>query len=651
MKIKKSILLIAMGILLVLIQACTTKSIAAVSSANLPINPWDYQKQLGKGLDVDWFKTKDGMEYYNSKTVEDFKANGINNVRIRIKDDVSDELLKQLDNQIQDCLNNNIIPIIAYQADDFKNAPTDKNMNKVIDWWTKASEHYKSYSNLLSFDLIIEVTDELNKEPDTLNEAYEKIVSAIRVSNPNRIIMISPVVRSNPENLSKLKIPSASNGYLMAEWHFYASGPSKTNKEKLWTTGTEEEKKLITDKINCALQWQKANNIPTWVGAWMPGDYNDGNNYTVDEQVTFAKFMTKSLSDAQIPFDVNSDTKFYDRENNKWIEDMQPVFKAIFLTSNANDKAQALMLNGQEISVGFNTKATLSSMQQCSYIRNEFNKLKNEGIKTNKIWLRLNGGTISQKTKPNDWTEDMIKQWGQIQKDFGCNYVFVVNYNDTPKSQFELYNRLTKGGIKFNAIELGNEQYLGKYSEANTQKYDEVSERTSNMTPEKYIKICNEYILDFNSEALPFYVQFAPQKEGKVEYTEWNKSIANAINLGKFQTKNIYGSIHMYERDGDGSLDEKQINAIRSLMINPINFAVTESGVINSKANLSYEQHIKQEENLTQRILKELKGGDLFFNQVLYTDYKDVNAEVLHQKYNGITPKGEAIMEIFKKYW
>lgn len=331
MKRKKSItLLVVMSILLISMQACSAQSMAAVSSVNSPINPWDYQKQLGKGLDVDWSKTKDGMEYYNSKTVEDFKANGINNVRIRIKDDVSDELLKQLDKQIQDCLNNNIIPIIAYQAGDFKNAPTDKNLNKVIDWWTKVSEHYKSYSNLLSFDLIIEVTDELNKKPDTLNEAYEKIVSAIRVNNPNRIIMISPVVRSSPENLSKLKIPRESNGYLMAEWHFYAAGPSKTNKEKLWTSGTDEEKKLITDKINCALQWQKANNIPTWVGAWMPGDYNDGNNYTVDEQVTFAKFITKSLSDAQIPFDVNSDTKFYDRENNKWIEKMQPVFKAIF---------------------------------------------------------------------------------------------------------------------------------------------------------------------------------------------------------------------------------------------------------------------------------------------------------------------------------
>lgn len=328
--IKPIILVVVLAIFFATMKDCTTKSMAATLNVNSPINPWDYQKQLGRGLDVDWSKTKAGSQYYNTKTVQDFKANGINNVSIRIQDDVSEELLNQLDKQIQDCLNNNIIPIIAYQADDFKKAPTDKNLNKVVDWWTKVSEHYKSYSYLLSFDLIIEVTDKLNKEPDTLNDAYEKLVSTIRVSNPNRILMISPVVRSNPENLSKLKIPTANNGYLMSEWHFYAAGPSKTGREKLWTSSTDEEKKLITDKINVALSWQKSNNIPTWVGAWMPGDYNDGNHYTINEQVAFAKFMTKSLCDAKIPFDVNSDSKFYDRENNKWIQEMQPVFKAIF---------------------------------------------------------------------------------------------------------------------------------------------------------------------------------------------------------------------------------------------------------------------------------------------------------------------------------
>ena len=122
--------------------------------------------------------------------------------------------------------------------------------------------------------------------------------------------------------MSELKIPSAHNGYLMAEWHFYASGPDKINEKKLWTTGTDAEKKLITDKIQTAL--------PTWVGAWMPGNYNKGNTYSVEEQTVFAGFMTKALSDAGIPFAVNSDTKYYNAAENTCISSMQPVFKTIF---------------------------------------------------------------------------------------------------------------------------------------------------------------------------------------------------------------------------------------------------------------------------------------------------------------------------------
>ena len=294
------------------------------------IKPWDYVKLLGRGMDVDWSKTAQGRRYYNEKTVKDFKEAGVSHVRIRISENATEELLKGLDQQIDDCLANGIIPIIAYQADDFKNEPTEQNIKKVIEWWQIVSERYKAYSHLLAFDLLIEATDALNSKPEKLNELYERIVTEIRKTNKTRIIMISPRLRSDPDYLKELKIPSKHNGYLIAEWHFYASGPSKTNERKLWTTGNEKEQKLITDKINAALSWQKETNIPTWVGAWMPGNYNDGDDYSIDEQVEFAKYMVQELDKAKIPFAVNSDTKFYDRETNKWMEKMQPVFKSIF---------------------------------------------------------------------------------------------------------------------------------------------------------------------------------------------------------------------------------------------------------------------------------------------------------------------------------
>lgn len=306
-------------------QICIT-----TENESTPITPQTYQQLLQKGIDVDWSGNKKGKLYYNEQAVKDLKEAGVSHVRIRMKDDATEEHLAGLDKQIQDCLKNGIIPIIAYHGGDFETNLSQETMQKTIDWWKVVSNRYKDYSHLLSFDLIIEVSDALNKQPDMLNTFYEQAVTEIRKTNPTRIIMISPRLRSDAAYLHELKIPTMHNGYLMAEWHFYASGPSKEVERKLWTTGTDAEKQLILDKIQIALDWQKETDIPTWVEAWMPGNYNEGNTYTVQEQVAFSAFMTEALTQANIPFAINSDTKFYDRETNQWIAEMQPVFRTIF---------------------------------------------------------------------------------------------------------------------------------------------------------------------------------------------------------------------------------------------------------------------------------------------------------------------------------
>ena len=116
-------------------------------------------------MDVDWSKTRQGKMYYNAKAAEDFAAAGVSHVRIRIADEVDDELLEGLDRQINDCLKNGIIPVIAYQADEFKNEPDEENMQKFVKWWGTVAEHYRDASYLVSFDLLIEATDSLNKQP------------------------------------------------------------------------------------------------------------------------------------------------------------------------------------------------------------------------------------------------------------------------------------------------------------------------------------------------------------------------------------------------------------------------------------------------------------------------------------------------------
>ncbi len=111
-------------------------------------------------------KTNQGRKYYNTQAASDFAEAGVSHVRIRIADAASEELLKGLDRQIQDCLDHNIIPVIAYQADAFKNNPSEENIQQAVNWWTKVADRYKDVSYLLSFDLLIEATDSLNKKPE-----------------------------------------------------------------------------------------------------------------------------------------------------------------------------------------------------------------------------------------------------------------------------------------------------------------------------------------------------------------------------------------------------------------------------------------------------------------------------------------------------
>lgn len=131
-------------------------------------------------MDVDWCKTTQGMQYYSTSACKSFKLSGVNHVRIRIKETISEKLFESLDKQIEDCLNIGLIPIIAYQADEFKNEPTEENIQKVVSWWGTVAERYKDKSYLLAFDLLIEATDALNKQPEKLNEIYERLVTEIK---------------------------------------------------------------------------------------------------------------------------------------------------------------------------------------------------------------------------------------------------------------------------------------------------------------------------------------------------------------------------------------------------------------------------------------------------------------------------------------
>lgn len=277
------------------------------------IAPRDYQQMLKKGIDVDWWGRSEKNKYgaYSETAVKKFAQQGIKHVRFRLHHyHFTDEDFKRLFSQINTCMQNDLIPIIAFSAKPYKENPNAGEHEKVVEWWKRMAEKCKNLSPMVSFNLIVEPSDQVKKDVAELNSLYEDCVTAIRKTNPKRIVFIAPPKLSHPEGLKDLKIPSMGNGYLMAEWHFYAAGPSKSNDKKRWTTGTAEEKQKIKKSIKVAVDWQKETGIYTWVGAWMPGAYNKDDNYSVKEQTEFASFMTQQLDKHGVPFAINADHHF-----------------------------------------------------------------------------------------------------------------------------------------------------------------------------------------------------------------------------------------------------------------------------------------------------------------------------------------------------
>ncbi len=240
-------------------------------AAEPPLTAALYAQKLGVGMDVDWARTERGIREFDPLVVRDFRAKGISHVRIRVADEPTEARLIHLRKLVEACEQYGVIPIIAYQADSYKNDPKADNEKEVTDWWIAVAHYFGKRSPLLGFDLIYEPADKLNHNAASLNRVYEKTIKVIHSIDADRMIFIAPRLRAAPEDLPSLKLPAHSQNFLLAEWHIFPWGPLKNNGKYPWTSGTAAEKAAIHNRIATALRWQQKTGHVSWVGGWGVG--------------------------------------------------------------------------------------------------------------------------------------------------------------------------------------------------------------------------------------------------------------------------------------------------------------------------------------------------------------------------------------------
>jgi len=285
------------------------------------ITPKEYQQKLGVGVDVNWVLFKKIKNEFKLSDIDAFKKRGFDSVRIRFDNNVD---LKLLDKIIKRCNQVHLIPVLAYSGKNFRLHPNRESEKKALNIWTKIAKRYKNYKNTLSYDLLIEPNKAIKKHNDLLNDFYKKCVKRIRKIDKDKIIFLSPNHISNPYYLNKLYLPKNRKN-IMIQWHFYAAGPKNALNEKI--------KNDIVKKIAYAKKWCEKHKLFSWVGAWMPGNYNHGNTVGIKDQIKFSRFLSCELRKNNIPYAVNAGAKFYDYKTHTWIEKYKNVVDT-FLNPN-----------------------------------------------------------------------------------------------------------------------------------------------------------------------------------------------------------------------------------------------------------------------------------------------------------------------------
>ena len=295
---------------------------------------YEYQKKLRTGINVNWALFKKEIRFYSEKVPKDFKQKGFDTVRLRFdfyecrknkKTGIyiikpffysKTAYLKYIRKIINDSLKNHLNVVLAYGACKFKLNPSKENERELINNWKLVAETFKTLPYNVSYNLIIEPGKKLNKKINLLNDFYKKAYSTIRNIDKHRILIWGPTKRSNPRFLSKTWYPE-NDSYIIAEWHMYAAGPKP------------DYRRTIPLKTKIAYEWSIKHHIPIWVGAWMPGNYNHGDTYSINEQIKFSKYMIEYLKKYHIPFAINADQQFYNIRTKKWKKDRLPVLNII----------------------------------------------------------------------------------------------------------------------------------------------------------------------------------------------------------------------------------------------------------------------------------------------------------------------------------
>jgi len=194
--------------------------------------PYELNKRLNPGLNIgnaleapnegDW-----GV-YIKDEYLPLIKAAGFNSIRLPIcwsahadlnpPYTISAEFMERVKHIVESALKNNLIVIINVQH--FQDIYTDPapNLPRLLAFWRQIGTTFKDFPTTLLFEPLNE--PHFNMTPELWNEYLPVIIDSIRVTNPNRTLVIGTADWGGIWQMRRLKLPPNERNLILSI-HYY----------------------------------------------------------------------------------------------------------------------------------------------------------------------------------------------------------------------------------------------------------------------------------------------------------------------------------------------------------------------------------------------------------------------------------------------
>jgi hypothetical protein len=250
---------------------------------------FEFNKKLGVGVNMgNMFEAPTETDWGNPWKPEYFgiiSQMGFKHVRIPIRWEpaarssatppylITPTFFARIKQVVDDALKNKLIVVINMHHHEALLTDVTGQKERFLSQWTQISEYFKSYSDSLIFEVLNEPNSSIT--PEVWNNLFPEALQKIRLTNPNRYVLIGTAEWGGLGGLSKLVWPN--DPFIFPTIHYYNpfhfthqgaswSGPESTNWIGTEWLNTQGERETMQNDFAPLVAFSKKYNVPVHIG-------------------------------------------------------------------------------------------------------------------------------------------------------------------------------------------------------------------------------------------------------------------------------------------------------------------------------------------------------------------------------------------------